>query len=73
MIYHLLTFMVGSMFLTEYVGKRATFFLLSCFGVAIELSQLFIPGRVCCPWDILANTIGILAGIGFMAMVGRDQ
>jgi len=34
------------------------------YGIAIEIAQSFIPGRVMSGWDIVANTVGVLIGLG---------
>lgn len=36
---------------------------LIVYGVAIELVQLFVPGRSASVWDVLADVIGIACGL----------
>jgi glycopeptide antibiotics resistance protein len=44
--------------------KLIKFFLFGVFiSLAIELSQIFIPGRVSDPVDFLANSVSVLLGI----------
>jgi VanZ family protein len=31
-------------------------------GVVLEFAQMFIAGRSYDPWDVMANTVGVLAG-----------
>ena len=44
-----------------YVSAFAVF--LTSFGILIELCQMYIPSRFCSPEDIMANTLGIAAGL----------
>ena len=34
------------------------------YGIAIEIAQSFIPGRMMSGWDIVANTAGAIIGLG---------
>ncbi len=34
------------------------------YGITIEIAQYFIPGRMMSGLDILANTLGVLIGLG---------
>lgn len=44
-----------------FLGRRAIHVLATIgFGTALEVAQLWIPGRVFDPWDIAASTAGIL-------------
>jgi VanZ family protein len=53
---------------------RTVLIFLFLLGVALEVVQLFSPGRVCDWHDALANSLGILAGAGLIrggALVAR--
>lgn len=41
--------------------------------VLIEFAQLFLPGRVSDPRDLVANSIGALAGIGLARLLARPR
>ena len=46
--------------------KRHFFFVFtvtSLYGIADELTQWFVPGRVCDFWDGVANSCGALTGV----------
>ena len=40
-------------------------------GVSDELHQLFVPGRQSDPWDVLADSIGILAAVWGYSILSR--
>lgn len=40
-------------------------------GIALEFAQLFARGRSCDPYDMLANTAGVLVGV-ILALIGRS-
>jgi VanZ family protein len=42
-------------------------------SLTIELSQIFIPGRVSDPYDFLANSAGILLGIFIVRLLLPNQ
>jgi len=51
-------------FLGKFLYKNVFLFLgLLFYGVFIELSQLFVPGRSCEFYDVVADCIGITVGI----------
>jgi VanZ family protein len=39
------------------------------YGIAIEIGQSFIPGRVMSGWDVFANTTGVMIGLGLSRLV----
>ncbi|RVU36784.1 VanZ family protein [Hwanghaeella grinnelliae] len=41
------------------------------YGIAIEIAQSFIPGRMMSGWDVFANTTGVLIGLGLSWLVLR--
>ncbi|WP_136254798.1 VanZ family protein [Onishia niordana] len=50
----------------------AAFIAVVAYGVAIELAQLAVPGRMGGdPFDMLANTLGALFGLAVLALVRR--
>jgi len=49
----------------------ATIVALFLLGAALELGQLFSPGRTCDWQDLLANTCGILAGLALVRILQR--
>jgi glycopeptide antibiotics resistance protein len=44
---------------------------LFLMGAALELGQLFSPGRTCDWHDLLANSCGILAGLALVRILQR--
>ena len=44
---------------------------LFLMGAALELGQLFSPGRTCDWHDLLANVCGILAGVALVRILQR--
>ena len=44
--------------------------IAAVYGVSDEFHQSFIPGRMASVSDIVADTIGAVAGAGFVAVVG---
>jgi VanZ family protein len=40
-------------------------------GIALEFAQLFAHDRSCDPYDMAANTAGVLVGV-ILAMIGRS-
>ena len=54
--------------------KLIKLFLLGVFlSLTIELSQLFIPGRVSDPMDFLANSVSVLLGIFLVRLLLPKQ
>ena len=54
--------------------KLIKLFLLGLFlSLTIELSQLFIPGRVSDPMDFLANSVSVLLGIFLVRLLLPKQ
>ena len=54
--------------------KLIKLFLLGVFlSLAIELSQVFIPGRVSDPLDFLANSVSVLLGIFLVRLLLPKQ
>ena len=51
------------------IGAAMVFLFL--LGAALELGQLFSPGRTCDWHDLLANTCGILAGLALVRILQR--
>src|ERR1039457_5869550 len=51
------------------IGAAMVFLLL--MGAALELGQLFSPGRTCDWQDLLANTCGILAGLALVRILQK--
>lgn len=41
-------------------------------GIGLEVAQLFVRGRSCDPYDLLANTVGVLAGMS-VALFARSR
>jgi VanZ family protein len=41
-------------------------------GIGLDLAQFFVRQRSCDPYDVAANTAGILVGIG-VAVIGRSR
>lgn len=41
-------------------------------GIALEFAQLFVHDRSGDPYDVLSNTIGVLAGV-ILAIIGRSK
>ena len=41
-------------------------------GVGLDLAQLFVRQRSCDPYDVAANTAGVLVGV-VLAVVGRSR
>lgn len=39
------------------------------YGIAIEIAQSFIPGRMMSGWDVFANTTGVMIGLALSRMV----
>ncbi|MGQ9919931.1 MAG: VanZ family protein [Desulfobacca sp.] len=37
--------------------------LMAIVGAAIEMAQLFLPGRDCSPLDIFTNNLGVVTGL----------
>jgi len=52
---------------------RNKFFLLLAFGVQIEIVQSFIDGRYFSLLDVLADTIGIVLGIGALFLIKKKS
>ena len=52
----------------EYKGFQVYFMIALFISVSTELVQYFIPGRVLNPYDVLANTTGLLLG-GFYFII----
>lgn len=40
-------------------------------GLLLEIAQSFVPRRFMDPWDLLANTVGIVIVIGLWSLVER--
>src|SRR5664279_3102233 len=51
--------------------KVEHFTAYAVLGAALELGQLFSPGRTCDWHDLLANTCGILAGLALVRILQR--
>ena len=51
------------------IGAAMVFLFL--MGAALELGQLFSPGRTCDWHDLLANVCGILAGVALVRILQR--
>jgi VanZ family protein len=51
------------------IGAAMVFLFL--LGAALELGQLFSPGRTCDWHDLLANSCGILAGLALVGILHR--
>jgi VanZ family protein len=49
----------------------AAMVVLFLLGAALELGQLFSPGRTCDWHDLLANSCGILAGLALVRILQR--
>jgi glycopeptide antibiotics resistance protein len=64
-------------YLAKLVFPQVKLIKLFLFGVfislAIELSQLFIPGRVSDPVDFLANSVSVLLGIFLVRLLLPKQ
>ena len=39
------------------------------YGIGIEVTQSFVPGRMMSGWDVVANTAGALIGLAFAVVV----
>lgn len=46
-------------------------FLLLAFGVAIEIGQMYVPGRSADPEDVFADSLGIAAGLLMAGQIAR--
>jgi glycopeptide antibiotics resistance protein len=53
--------------------RRRTVLTAFCLSVAIELTQLFIPGRTTSSDDVLCNTLGALVGCLLVANWAVDR
>jgi VanZ family protein len=64
-------------YLAKLVFPQVKLIKLFLFGVfislAIELSQIFIPGRVSDPVDFLANSVSVLLGIFLVRLLQQKQ
>lgn len=49
------------------------FALLLVYAVLTEVLQIFIPGRSASVWDLMADVLGIGAGVGFAVMYLRKR
>jgi VanZ family protein len=80
-IYHMLEYAVLGILLQRGSGMSGDLSLkriLSvsilgvCYGASDEIHQLFVPGRLCDPFDFLADAAGVVAGQAlFLALRGR--
>lgn len=50
---------------------RFIILFLIIFALLTEIAQHFIPGRGMSAGDIVADTVGVLAGVGIWQMIGR--
>ncbi|WP_022847735.1 VanZ family protein [Desulfurobacterium sp.] len=77
---HIAAFLYLALLGSFWIDRARLFLLLFSYGVFIELTQLFVPGR-CCDWkDVVADTIGIAAGFllfsaasSLLCLVGKDK
>lgn len=46
-----------------------TLIIVGAYAVLDELHQIFVPGRLCEFWDLVANFVGIFIGISFSYLV----
>ena len=53
------------------IGAAMVLLFLFLLGAALELGQLFSPGRTCDWQDLLANSCGILAGLALVRILQR--
>jgi len=64
-------------YLAKLVFPQVKLIKLFLFGVfislAIELSQIFIPGRVSDPVDFLANSVSVLLGIFLVRLLPQKE
>ena len=47
-------------------------FTLLAFGVAIEIGQMYVPGRSADPLDVFADAVGIVLGLGLASQLARS-
>lgn len=71
--YAALGFLLAGVWLSFYKSMRFTFFLSQLLGtlyaVSDEIHQYFVPGRSCQISDMLLDSLGVAAGIGFLLLI----
>ena len=62
-VHCILYFGLGTLLQLALNKRTVVFFLGVTYGILDEIHQLYVPGRSCDPWDMVADGAGILIGI----------
>ena len=54
---------LGTLLQVAFKKRAIVLFLGVTYGVLDEIHQLYVPGRSCDPWDMVADGVGILLGL----------
>lgn len=74
-LFHLLIYAIMALLAWRCVGSNRAYLwlcgLILVFSAVMEWGQSFMPGRVMSAWDLLANTIGVVAGMLLVKAYGK--